>query len=133
MMIRLLLLALLCWMAATADTLAFDGMPAVRIDTDGHESKRTDLSEADAAKYECRIVKKRRGGYLWASRANRELKRIDAGDYLYFVSPEGSGYVKVYTGSEPQNFDYLEHLSTELKTITYWGKRAGGQMDSSEK
>jgi hypothetical protein len=48
-----------------------------------------------------------------------------SGDWTYYVSPEGSGYVKVLTGSASQPYDYMEHLTSELKTVTYWGKRSG--------
>jgi hypothetical protein len=120
-----LLLTLVLTMAAAGQELEFVGTPLLRVDSDPQESKRTELSEAAGEKYECRIAKKGRG-YLWMSRGKRELIRADAGDYTYYVSPEGSGYVKVYKGKTAQPYDYMEHLTSDLKTLTYWGKRTGG-------
>jgi hypothetical protein len=107
---------------AFGDDEVFIGAPTVRVDSDANETKRVELSDAAAQKYECRIVRKGRK-YLWASRGNRELTRTDAGDYVYFVSEAGSGYVKIFTGEGGESSQYLEHLGSELKTITYWGKR----------
>jgi hypothetical protein len=100
----------------------FAGTPLVRVDSDEKETKRTELSDTAGEKYQCRIVRKGRK-YLWASRNNRELTRSDAGDWTYYVSPEGSGYVKVFHGAAEMPFDYMEHVTGELKTVTYWGKR----------
>jgi hypothetical protein len=123
---RLFLFTAAAGAAARAQDTGFTGTPLVRLDADAGEAKRTELSDAAGQRYECRITRKGRG-YVWASRGNRELVRADAGDWTYYVSPEGSGYVKVFkSGSAPGDYDYLEHLSTELKTITYWGKRAAG-------
>lgn len=108
---------------ALAQDDGFSGTPLVRIDSDAKETKRTELSETGGEKYQCRIVRKGRR-YLWASRGDRELTRVDAGDWIYYLSPEGSGYVKVFRGpSAPDGYDYMEHLSSALKTVTYWGKR----------
>jgi hypothetical protein len=113
--------------AVAASTLhaqddSFTGTPLVRVDCDENEAKRTELSELAGEKYECRIARKGRR-YVWASRGNRELMRSVAGDWTYFISPEGSGYVKVLTGVAGQPYDYVEHVTEAFKTITYWGKR----------
>ena len=111
--------------AARGQQLAFTGTPMLRLDADPAENKRTELSEAAGEKYECRVSRKGRS-YVWASRGNRELTRADAGDWTYYISPEGSGYVKVFNGSSaPGGYDYMEHLSAGMKTVTYWGKRGG--------
>jgi len=103
---------------------SFTGTPLLRVDADPNETKRTELSDAAGQKYECRVLRKGRK-YVWASRDNRELIRANAGDWTYYISPEGTGYVKVFTGAGSQPYDYMEHLTTELKTLTYWGRRAG--------
>jgi hypothetical protein len=120
---RNLLLAAVAGSALDAQDEGFTGTPLVRVDADGNETKRTELSEVAGEKYACRIMRKGRR-YLWTSRGNRELERTVSGDWTYYVSPEGSGYVKVLTGVEGQPFDYLEHVTGEFKTVTYWGKRA---------
>lgn len=111
--------------AARAQQLAFTGTPLLRLDADPTENKRTELSEAAGEKYECRIARKGKS-YVWVSRGNRDLDRVDAGDWTYYISPEGSGYVKVFKGAAaPGSYDYMEHLSAGMKTVTYWGKRGG--------
>ena len=108
--------------ALFAQDEVFVGTPTVRVDSDGSNTQRTELSTAAGQKYECRIVRKGRK-YLWASRGNRELDRVDAGDYVYFISPDGAGYVKVLIGSSGPGPEYFEQLSSALKTVTYWGER----------
>jgi hypothetical protein len=120
---RNLLLAAAAAPALYAQDEGFTGTPLVRVDSDANETKRTELSEAAGEKYACRIVRRGRNRCVWASRGDRELMRSVAGDWTYYVSPEGSGYVKVLTGAEGQPFDYLEHVTGEFKTVTYWGKR----------
>jgi hypothetical protein len=120
---RNLLLAAVAGSALQAQDEGFTGTPLVRVDADGNETKRTELSEAAGEKYACRIIRKGKR-FVWASRGDRELMRTVAGDWTYYVSPEGSGYVKVLMGVAGQPFDYLEHVTGEFKTVTYWGKRA---------
>jgi hypothetical protein len=124
-MIRLAALFFCISLAFAADEAVFTGIPSVRIDADGTQSVRVELSDLGAKKYECRIVGRGKK-YVWASRGNRELIRSDSGDYTYFISPEGTGYIKVaLTKSGP--FDYMESFTTEMKTVTYWGKRTQGK------
>jgi hypothetical protein len=120
---RNLLLAAVAAPALEAQDDGFTGTPLVRVDADGDEVKRTELSDAAGEKFACRITRKGRR-YVWASRNDRELTRTVAGDWTYYVSPEGSGYVKVLTGAGGQPYDYVEHVTGEFKTVTYWGKRA---------
>src|SRR5262245_16045009 len=103
-----------------AQDYGFTGTPLVRVDSDPNETKRTELSDVGGQKYECRVVRKGRR-FVWANRGNRELIRTVAGDWTYYVSAEGSGYVKVLTGKEGERFHYMEHVTGEFKTVTYWG------------
>jgi hypothetical protein len=121
---RNLLFATLVAPLLEAQENEFSGTPLVRLDADPDEAKRIELSDEAGKKYECRITKKGRG-YLWASRGDRKLVRSNAGDWTYYVSPEGSGYVKVLTNAADPKYDYLEHVTGEFKTVTYWGKRSG--------
>ena len=106
---------------AAEEELIFLGSPVVRYDVDGKESIRVDLSDQGSHKYVCRIVGRGKK-YFWATRGNRELLRFDAGGFTYFVSPEGSGFIKVAI-AKGADFDYMESFTAEMKTITYWGKR----------
>ena len=112
----------------SSEELVFTGNPTVRVDADDQGTKRIELSESGGQKFACRVVKNGRR-YYWASRGNRELIRSKSGDFTYFTSPEGSGYIKVFSGRREGGpdlaFDYLEHVSSEFKTITYWGKQTG--------
>ena len=111
--------------AVAADEVVFEGQPQVRIDSDGHETKKAEFSKEAV----CRVEKHGRH-YVWASRDNRRLDRVDAGDFVYYISLEGSGYVKVRQKPGPSgSFDYLEQLSTGLTTVTYWGKAFGAGAD----
>ncbi len=121
-MIRFAALFFCAALAFAAEEVIFSGTPSVRIDADGGQSVRVELSDMGAKKYECRIISKGKK-FLWASRGNRELIRSDSGDYTYFISPEGTGYIKVAL-TKSGTFDYMESLTSELKTVTYWGKRS---------
>lgn len=109
--------------AAAQQDDGFTGRPSVRIDLDATGSKRLELSVEGGMQGECRIVKKGRN-FVWASRGNRSLTQSVAGDWVYYISPEGTGYVKVYRGGAEMPYDYMEHLTSELKSVTYWGKKA---------
>ena len=123
-MLKFLALLFVCaTLAFGAEEVIFSGTPSVRIDADGGQSIRVELSDLGAKKYECRIVAKGRK-FFWASRGNRELIRSDSGDYTYFISAEGTGYIKVALVKTGGAFDYMESFTTELKTVTYWGKRS---------
>lgn len=119
--LRLLLLCFAVMALEAADEVVFLGVPAVRFDVDGKNSVRVDLSDQGAAKYTCRVVARKKKFY-WASRGDRELLRHDAGDYTYFVSPQGTGIIKISL-KPGGDYDYMEQFSSELKTVTYWGKR----------
>jgi hypothetical protein len=120
---RNILLAVVAAPTLQAQDDGFTGTPLVRVDADATEVKRTELSELAGEKYACRIVRKGRK-YVWASRGDRELMRSNAGDWTYYISPEGSGYVKVLTGAAGKEYDYVEHVTGEFRTVTYWGKRS---------
>ena len=121
-MIRFAALLFCATLLFAADEPVFTGIPSVRIDADGAQSIRVELSDLGAKKYECRIVGRGKK-YFWASRGNRELIRSDSGDYTYFISPEGTGFIKIAL-TKSGAFDYMESFTTEMKTVTYWGKRS---------
>jgi hypothetical protein len=122
-MARIVILLLFFSLAVPAaeEELVFSGLPAVRYDVDGKEAVRVDLSEQGSHKYVCRITGKGKR-FFWATRGNRELIRYDAGGFTYYVSPEGSGFIKVAVAKGAE-YDYMESFTAEMKTVTYWGKR----------
>ena len=108
----------------------FVGRPAVRWSVAGEKATLQKLSGSDALQSECRIV--RIGdSYYWASRAHKKLLRTESGYFTYFVNPEGTGYIKVFSGKRgaPLNpdWDYMEHATFQFETITYWGKVKNGR------
>jgi hypothetical protein len=130
-----ILLLLLCATAligaGSDETVVFTGIPTVRVDTAGLDPDARKLSAEDGKKYQCRIVARKKK-YYWASRGDKELIRSDAGDFTYFISEEGTGYIKIYKGAPgghaPNSlFGYLEQLSSGLKTVTYFGRSVPSQ------
>ena len=121
----LLLCATLLIGAASDETVVFTGIPTVRVDVAGLDPDARKLTPDDGKKYQCRVVARKKK-YYWASRGDKELIRSDSGDFTYFISPEGTGYIKIYKG-EPGGhapnslFGYFEQLSSGLKTVTYFG------------
>ncbi len=128
------LVALACLSAVGAmaqSGIVLDGVPAVRVDSDGTQTKLTMLKGADRTKSRVLIVQAE-GRYWWATRENRELFHHESGVYHYFIDPLGGGYVKVEDPflipeslREPSpKVRFYEHVSLGLTTITYWGEAA---------
>jgi hypothetical protein len=108
--------------------VVLDAKPTVRIASDANSTTRSVLSKPDQDKYRVRIAKQG-SQYIWVSRENRELVHQSSGAVHYFIDPRGSGYVKVLdTLTLPKSistagprYEYMEHVSLLLGTITYWG------------
>lgn len=117
--------------ASAQSGVVLDGVPSVRVDSDGAQAKLTTLKEAERAKARVLIVRSE-GKYWWATRENRELIHRESGVHHYFIDPRGGGYVKVYDPfALPESLRgpgdkvlFYEHVSLGLMTITYWGEGA---------
>ena len=131
-----LLVAITMWLVSptTAQgTLVFRGRPEVRIVEEGYDRSAKDLSSRLAPHYEC-VISESDGRYYWTSRENTELARHEDGTFITFVATDGSGYIRVIApgmksaaalASETGAlFDYTEHLTRGLSTVTYYGKRS---------
>lgn len=119
-MIRIIVLLLAATLVVSAaDEVVFNGAPEARVDSDGYYTKKNTFSP-DAR---CTITRKGKN-YFWTSRGDRKLTRIDAGDFVYYVSPEGSGMIKVRVNKPAgaAGWDYMETLTTDWVVVTYWGK-----------
>jgi hypothetical protein len=133
-MTRLLLL-LLCSIPMFAQETVFRGTPTLRVlsTTDGEQ--RDKLDAAQAQKYDCVIVKKGKK-YLWASRNDAPLTRVDAKEFTYFIHPGGAGYVKVFTGDRSQvklGADYIENINQNgFEVVTYWGTTNSAVADGEK-
>lgn len=114
--------------------VVFDASPTVKVESGQRKTTRFTLSKKEQVEYRVTITR-REGRYYWASRENKELVRVVSGAFQYFISPEGTGYVKVLdshllqasTRPSGPRFQYMEHLPIMLSTITYWG--AGDRRD----
>lgn len=76
------------------------------------------------------------GKYYWASRENRELKKIVGGNpsgaMITYLALDGSGYIRVVTSASwkenmrtrfpDYDLDYTEHMVQALGSLTYFGK-----------
>ncbi len=111
-----------------AATVVLSGIPTVRVTSSSESTSRKDLSGAERQEYGVVIIK-RGDEYFWASRENKRLVYSAVPPFHYFVSPEGSGYIKV---GDPKllpkllmegktGFLYMEHVHLLFTTITYWG------------
>ena len=121
-------LLVLCIAACTvfAQEIVFQGTPTVRVfsSPDGDDRQKLDASAAQKA--QCVIVRQGKN-YLWASRDNVPVTRIDQPKFTFFIHTGGLGYVKVYTGERgaaTEKAEYIEHITrgANWETITYWGK-----------
>jgi precorrin-4 methylase len=63
------------------------------------------------------VIEKIDGRYYWTTRQNHELFAQKSGNFIIFIDPLGSGYVKINV----ETGDFLEHVHLGLDTITYWG------------
>jgi hypothetical protein len=115
---------------ALSQPVVLDAKPTTKVESHASSTTRSVLSKADQDEYRVRIAKKG-NQYIWVSRENRELvhQSTAVGTVHYFIDPRGGGYIKVFdTFSLPKSirtpgprYEYMEHLSLLLGTITYWG------------
>ena len=93
------------------------GTPIVKVESFPDQTKRHELTKKQMKEYQV-IISQEGNKFYWNSREGKELKRTASGAFVYYVNVAGSGYVKV------SNLDntYMEHITSGLATITYWGK-----------
>ena len=121
----------LCSNICNAQVLSFVGVPAVRISEGGVERFAEKLEQSKSMELAC-VVKEIDGKFIWASRENKPLVKIDTGGaFIIYVAVDGSGYIRQIKpnfknaaslmSSTEKSFDYIEHLLLGLRTITYYG------------
>lgn len=101
------------------DATALEGTPTLRVDTTRDSTTRRQLDAAEAAGSRLRI-QIRDGALIWTSRGDRRLTASAAGAFTYLSSNEPGRYVRI----QPLNdrLTYIEHVDTELGSVTYWGE-----------
>jgi hypothetical protein len=92
------------------------GFPVSKIESNQNQTKRYELTKNQTKEYQV-VISEFEGRFYWESRNKLELIKTISGIYTNYVSPTGSGYIKVSTLDNT----YLEHINSGLGTITYWG------------
>ena len=92
------------------------GFPVSKIESNQNQTKRYELTKNQTKEYQV-VISEFEGRFYWESRNKVELIKTISGIYTNYVSPTGSGYIKVSTLDNT----YLEHINSGLGTITYWG------------
>jgi hypothetical protein len=113
-------------------TVVFVGVPVRKVSEAGLSRVPEALSPEKASAALC-VISQSGNDFFWTSRNNRTLYKIDGGGaFITFVAPD-AGYIRVIKPeykaaaslmSETEaKFDYIEHMTNGLRTITYWGNR----------
>ena len=92
------------------------GIPVNKVESNQNQTKRYELNENQMKEYQV-IISEIDGRFYWESRNQMELIRTTSGIFINYVSPTGSGYIKVSTLDNT----YIEQINLGLGTITYWG------------
>jgi hypothetical protein len=115
----------------TQSRTVFRGVPEVKISEGGYDRLVENLKRSEAINLTC-VVSQIDGKYYWASRENRELVRREAGAFITYIAPDGSGYIRLIAPGSKENaslmsdaeakYDYVEHLLVGLRSVTYYGR-----------
>jgi hypothetical protein len=101
------------------DATALEGLPTVRVETtpEGTTRRQLDASEAARHRLSIRIAD---GRFYWSNRDNRRLALTSSGDFTYLSSSEPGMHVRIRRLND--RLTYIEHVDTELGSVTYWGE-----------
>ena len=118
-------------MVAQATTV-FKGRPEIKVVERALNRDAGPVPQEQAPNLEC-IISRIGDRYYWATRENKEMVAIESGAFITFIAIEGAGYIKVIKpemkgvaslmGDAEARFDYVEHLTIGLSSVTYFGKR----------
>ena len=116
-----------------AQAIVFTGTPSVKVIEAGVEHVVTELDRVAAVGLSC-VITEQNGNFYWKSRGNKQMLKRDAGAFVTFIAVDGAGYVRIIkpdfkeavviamTQTE-KKFDYVEHLTTGLRSVIYYGGR----------
>ena len=109
----------------------FRGRPSVKVSEGGIERLPESLSREKAINVEC-VISRIGEDLYWASRENVPMVAVDSGAFIVYIAATGAGYVKVIKpemkevaslmGATEEKFDYVEHITLGLRSVTYYGK-----------
>jgi hypothetical protein len=128
--IMLITLSLVAQAGAQPSTV-FRGRPSVKISEGGTSRNPEKLAREKAINLEC-VISQIGEDFYWASRENVPMVRVEQGAFVTYMAVTGAGYVKVIKpemkdvagllGETETEFDYVEHLTQGLATVTYYGR-----------
>lgn len=109
----------------------FHGIPSEKVSESCIERVREQLPQEKAVSMRC-VISKIGDDFYWATRENVQMIKIDGGGaFITFLAVNGSGYVRIIKPEMKQaaslmsetekTFDYCEHMTLGLRSITYWG------------
>lgn len=113
--------------------IIFEGYPVTKFETNGIESAEHVLGSSDGMEYKVQITKQG-DNFYWATRGNVQLHPVISGVYVTYIAINGAGYVRTYSeqmmrlyNSLPETqkqteLTYMEHLTHQIGTITYYGR-----------
>jgi hypothetical protein len=118
---------------ARATALEFEGTPVLKVEVSDGAVQTLPVPKQTSLKYGVR-VERTPTGYVWASRNNVPLVRVESGDYVTYTATTGAGYLRVLApvmrkallalpdGEREKEFVYMEHMVHRMGSITYFGK-----------
>lgn len=123
---------------ATVKTV-FIGLPKTGTAFSGTEdAKLLKLSHERAKKLDCVIIKKG-DKYFWTSRDDHEVEKIVGGAFITFRRLDRPDYVRIVNpdlkrgaallDEAAEKFDYVEHITINLTSLTYYGSAIKYQPD----
>lgn len=114
-----LMLSVLIAPSGYAKLVQLTGKPVAKASCDENGCVHEKIAPEEQDEYGMEVVRFR-DDFYWTSQDDKRLFHYAEGASKYYVNPEGSGYVK--TVVVDGKCTYMEHLTTELKNITYWGE-----------
>ena len=120
-----------CCITNFCNAQSFTGIPSVKVSEGGIERNAEKIEQSKALSVAC-IVKEIDGKFFWETRGNKPLLKTESNAFTTFLAADGSGYIRIIKPSAKdalsvmsnieKNFDYVEHLTLGLRSVTYYGK-----------
>lgn len=120
-------------------TTVFIGLPKTGTAFNGAEdAKLLNLTPERAQKLDC-VITKKGDKYFWTSRDGHEVEKIVRGAFITFRRLDRPDYVRIVDpdmkkgvallDEAAEKFDYVEHITLNLTSVTYYGSMIKYQPD----
>ena len=117
----------------------FIGLPETGTTFNGTEdAKFLKLTPERAQKLDC-VITKKGDKYFWTSRDDHEVEKIARGAFITFRRLDRPDYVRIVNpdikkgaallDEAAEKFDYVEHITLNLTSLTYYGSMVKYQSD----